>query len=174
MNNKQENLSSQEFLQENSISARLEEERTRLRWNKSKTALIAQVSGTTVTNWEKGNGYPDAACLARMAREGMDVMYLLSGKRGQTVETPTAEYRSDPGVSRPAAPPIDYQHDALRAALLNTITSSRKHGHKLNTDQFIRVVVGIYFEYLKELQAGSAEILSADETASPGQTGTHG
>lgn len=62
----------------------------------------------------------------------------------------------------------------MNAALLNTITSSRKHGHKLTTDQFIRVAYGIFMEYLKELESGSADIVAVDDIQGSGQTGTHG
>lgn len=158
------------------VGERLREERVRFgRGQEEFGAWLGGVSAKTIGNWERNIGAPDARQLAEASTHGVDVMYVLTGTKHSVIQEPEAAYRRDSPPTSTASPlsTTDQEH-ALRAALLNTITGSRKHGHKLNTDQFIRVVVGIYFEYLKELQAGSAEILSADETASPGQTGTHG
>lgn len=134
------------------------------------------VSAKTVGNWEKSVGAPDARQLSAAISHGVDVMYLLTGARAQAVEAPPASYRVDPPASKSSSPPQqqDFIERALHAALLNTIMSSRKHGHKLTTDQFIRVVHAMFLEYLKELESGAADIGGVDDAPEPGQTGTHG
>jgi hypothetical protein len=98
----------------------------------------------------------------------------LTGKRSASVEAPTADYHVDSRAENSASPALEHQNDALRAALLNTITSSRSRGHRLTTDQFIRVVQAMFVEYLQELESGTADIGCGDDAAEPRQTGTTG
>lgn len=63
------------------IGERLKEERTRLGLNQTDFAAVAKVSKTTQFNYEKGERSPDADYLVAVAEAGVDVLYLLTGKR---------------------------------------------------------------------------------------------
>lgn len=156
------------------VSQRLREERIRCGCGQEEFgAWLGGVSAKTVGNWERNVGAPDARQLAQASEHGVDVTYVLSGRHLPTAEAPTASYNVDPSAAK-AAPTKDVMEQALHAAVLTTIAGSRKHGHKLTTDQFIRMVVAMFFEYLQELESGVAEIGVGDGTQQPGQTGTHG
>lgn len=63
------------------IPARLLEERTRLKMNQTEFAARGGVGKNTQISYEKGDSYPDAAYLGAMAAEGVDVLYIITGKR---------------------------------------------------------------------------------------------
>ena len=171
------------------------EERSRLKWSKTKLGDLAGVSGTTVGNWERGVGSPDAVRLSQLAEAGFDVMYVLSGAHRPAAEQQTASYQADRGsaeaaddsgqMSMPAAhaaaqdaisnnrPGVPFRPDALRAVLLDVIVNSKHYGHKWTTEQFIGIVVEMYEKYAQELSEGSGVILTDDDGRNE-STGTHG
>ena len=63
------------------IGARLKEERLRLGLNQSDFAALAQVAKNTQLNYEKEERSPDASYLAALAVHGLDVLYVVTGKR---------------------------------------------------------------------------------------------
>ncbi|XLX42358.1 helix-turn-helix domain-containing protein [Ectopseudomonas mendocina] len=64
-----------------SIGERLKEERVRLGYNQGDFAAIAGVAKTSQFNYEKGERSPDAAYLAAVAEKGVDVLYVVTGRR---------------------------------------------------------------------------------------------
>ena len=63
-----------------SIQERFKEERERLRLTQPEVAALVEVGKTTVINWEKGQSSPTAAQLEVLAAEGMDVLYVITGR----------------------------------------------------------------------------------------------
>ncbi|TKJ63980.1 transcriptional regulator [Pseudomonas sp. CFBP13506] len=63
------------------ISARLKEERTRLKLSQTDLGAVGGVGKTTQINYEKGVGAPDATYLAAVAELGVDVLYVVTGDR---------------------------------------------------------------------------------------------
>lgn len=66
---------------ENSVGARLREERTRLNLSQTAFADVAGVTKTTQGNYETNKRSPDAEYLAAIARSGVDVQYVVTGER---------------------------------------------------------------------------------------------
>ena len=66
------------------FGARLREERTRLNLQQLTLAEACDISRGTLATWEKGEQSPNAAALEVMAGLGMDVLYVITGKNGQT------------------------------------------------------------------------------------------
>lgn len=66
------------------ISDRLVEERKRLKMNQTAFGLMGGVQKQAQFNYEKGNRSPDADYLAAIAGSGVDVLYVLTGKRTDT------------------------------------------------------------------------------------------
>ena len=63
------------------IGERLREERVRLGLNQADLAAIGGVAKTSQFNYEKGERSPDAAYLAAVAEKGVDVLYVITGRR---------------------------------------------------------------------------------------------
>ncbi|WP_415844677.1 helix-turn-helix domain-containing protein [Stutzerimonas zhaodongensis] len=90
------------------IGERLKEERVRLGYNQADFAAIAGVAKTSQFNYEKGERSPDAAYLAAVAEKGVDVLYVVTGKRASVTEGGLSieesevlnHYRAMPGSDR--------------------------------------------------------------------------
>ena len=67
------------------IFRRLLEERTRLGLNKSQMAEMGGVAQPTYLRYESGERVPDGEFLAAIDRAGVDVLYVLTGRRSQPV-----------------------------------------------------------------------------------------
>lgn len=63
------------------LHERLRAEREGLCLSQSALANLVGVGKTTVINWEKGSSAPDAEQLSVMAEAGVDVLYVVTGKR---------------------------------------------------------------------------------------------
>ncbi|MFT0531622.1 helix-turn-helix domain-containing protein [Castellaniella hirudinis] len=63
------------------IGMRLREERERLGYAQPAFAEIAGSKKRTLIDWEKGVSSPTAVQLAELAKVGVDVLYVLTGKR---------------------------------------------------------------------------------------------
>lgn len=74
------------------IGERLKEERVRLGYNQGDFAAIAGVAKTSQFNYEKGERSPDAAYLAAVAEQGVDVLYVVTGQR---TPKPSSSLNSD-------------------------------------------------------------------------------
>lgn len=75
------------------LEARLLEERLRIGMSQSQFSDIAGVHQRTQINYEKGTRNPDAAYLLNIAEAGVDVGYVLGGKRTITEEEVSIELR---------------------------------------------------------------------------------
>lgn len=62
------------------IGDRLKEERERLGFNQTEFAAKAGVSKNSQYNYEKGERSPDATCLAAIAENGVDILYVVTGE----------------------------------------------------------------------------------------------
>lgn len=70
---------------------RLREERERLGYSQSVFGEIGGVKKLAQINYEKGERYPDAAYLSKVAEAGADVAYILTGHRSQAAPPPAPE-----------------------------------------------------------------------------------
>ncbi|WP_322037223.1 helix-turn-helix domain-containing protein [Burkholderia cepacia] len=66
---------------ENNVGARLREERTRLQLSQAAFADVAGVTKTTQGNYETNKRSPDAVYLAAIAEHGVDIQYVVTGRR---------------------------------------------------------------------------------------------
>jgi transcriptional regulator with XRE-family HTH domain len=72
------------------IGERLKEERERLNLSQTQFADLAGVGRKSQYNYEEEERYPDAPYLAAIAAAGADVLYIITGMRGEnTATTPT-------------------------------------------------------------------------------------
>ena len=65
------------------FSERLKAERERLGYTQTEFAEIVGASKRTQIGWEQGRSAPDALALATWIEEGLDVAYVLTGKRSR-------------------------------------------------------------------------------------------
>ncbi|SCU94405.1 putative phage DNA-binding protein [Cupriavidus necator] len=70
---------------------RLEEERARLNLSKAAMALAGEVSAGAYSNYLRGARVPDLAALAAWANAGVDVLYVVVGRRMPDLLTPEEE-----------------------------------------------------------------------------------
>jgi transcriptional regulator with XRE-family HTH domain len=63
------------------IGERLKEERLRLGLSQTELGAAGGKGKTTQINYEKGAGSPDAEFLAAAAEKGVDVLYVVTGRR---------------------------------------------------------------------------------------------
>lgn len=77
------------------IGDRLKEERQRLGLNQSDFAAFAGVAKNSQLNYEKGERSPDAGYLAAIADKGVDVLYVVTGKRTPAAADAISEAEAD-------------------------------------------------------------------------------
>jgi len=65
------------------IGDRLREERTRLGYSQIAFAALGGASKGSQLAWEKGAAYPNAEFLQFVAHFGVDVLYVVTGRRGE-------------------------------------------------------------------------------------------
>lgn len=75
------------------LGQRLKEERLRINFSQLAMADSCSVNRNTLAAWEKGEQVPNAVALAVMDRLGLDVLYIVVGRRAGDASTPlpTAE-----------------------------------------------------------------------------------
>lgn len=61
------------------IADRLKSERLRLRLTQSEVGDIVSAGKTTIINWEKSVGAPDAVQLFELAKKGFNIEYIVTG-----------------------------------------------------------------------------------------------
>lgn len=66
-----------------SLGERIREERTRLRMTQGQFAQAAGASVRSVASWEANTARPKASVLAQLASSGIDVGYILNGRRSK-------------------------------------------------------------------------------------------
>lgn len=64
-------------------------------FNQADFAAVAGVAKTTQFNYEKGERSPDAAYLAAIADKGVDVLYVVTGKRTPAAADAISEAEAD-------------------------------------------------------------------------------
>jgi len=69
------------FGQKMEICVRLKEERERIGLSQTEFGRLGGAGKTTVISWERGTAFPNAAFLAAVAAEGVDVQYVITGIR---------------------------------------------------------------------------------------------
>lgn len=74
-------------IQMSEIGGRLREERERLQLSQEEFGAVGGVARNAQSNYEKGKRMPDAAYLAAIARNGADVLYIVTGTRTDTSAT---------------------------------------------------------------------------------------
>lgn len=92
------------------VGERLREERLRLKLNQDDFAKIGGVNRNTQGSYEKSERSPDATYLAKVASAGVDVLYVLTGRRASMSAIDLAadeteilnQYRSMPDSDRAA------------------------------------------------------------------------
>ncbi|MBN0112872.1 helix-turn-helix transcriptional regulator, partial [Pseudomonas aeruginosa] len=67
------------------LGERLKAERERLGYNQTDFAALAGASKHSQINWEKGAAAPNGTVLAAWAEHGLDVLYVVTGVRGQAM-----------------------------------------------------------------------------------------
>ncbi|YCH19854.1 helix-turn-helix domain-containing protein [Pseudomonas sp. D1-3] len=77
------------------IGDRLKEERQRLGLNQSDFAALAGVAKNSQLNYEKGERSPDAEYLAAIAEKGVDVLYVIAGRRTPAAADAISEAEAD-------------------------------------------------------------------------------
>ncbi|WP_070888139.1 helix-turn-helix domain-containing protein [Pseudomonas argentinensis] len=77
------------------IGDRLREERVRLGFNQADFAAVAGVAKTSQFNYEKGERSPDAEYLAAIAEKGVDVLYVIAGRRTPAAADAISEAEAD-------------------------------------------------------------------------------
>ncbi|MCU8586765.1 XRE family transcriptional regulator [Erwinia pyrifoliae] len=99
-----------EFYQMMSVGARLVEERKRFGLNQANFGALAGCARNTQANYERDERHPDSKYLSALADKGVDVLYVLTGRRTPDVGDTTDDeieliklYRSAPLVVKAAA-----------------------------------------------------------------------
>lgn len=84
------NCSSGEF-PAREVGDRLRDERLRLSYKQEDFAQIGGVNRNTQGSYERGDRHPDTVYLARIARVGVDVAYVITGRKTAIAESALAE-----------------------------------------------------------------------------------
>lgn len=107
------------------IGERLRQERDRLGLNQTAFAEVGGVQKRAQINYEKDERYPDAGYLAAIAAAGVDVLYVLTGQRSQSVTeqsnsplTANLTETAEPVTPPSAVPQIDAERLARIVDLL--------------------------------------------------------
>lgn len=82
-------------IQMSGIGERLREERERLGLSQAVFGELGGVKANAQGNYEKGDRYPDAAYLAAVAEQGVDVLYVVTGQRTPRLSASLSSDESD-------------------------------------------------------------------------------
>lgn len=88
--------------QKTGLGERLKEERERLAFSQPAFAALAEASKSSQASWEKETAYPNAKVLQTWARVGVDVAYVLTGKRSGDAAALTSDESEMLGLFRAA------------------------------------------------------------------------
>lgn len=121
------------------IADRLLEERNRLGMNQTEFAQLGSVGKTTQINYEKGERFPDAAYLAAVASVGVDVLYVVTGKRdgGASLSPSENELLTRLRQGSPALRGYLQEVGQGSASGGNTVTIGGDVGQQVNGDQTV-------------------------------------
>lgn len=121
------------------IADRLLEERNRLGMNQTEFAQLGSVGKTTQINYEKGERFPDAAYLAAVASVGVDVLYVVTGKRdgGASLSASENELLTRLRQGSPVLRGYLQEVGQGSASGGNTVTIGGDVGQQVNGDQTV-------------------------------------
>ena len=128
------------------IGERLRSERERLKLSQDALASFGGVKKLTQLGYEKGSSYPNADYLAKVAEVGVDVAYVVLGKRLEP-------------VAIQAAPMTDEETHTLML-LQNRGIYPEGHSCRLSLEGLVLVL-----EYIREVKRGKAIALTEAELA---------
>ncbi len=118
-----------------SLGERLKAERERLGYTQTEFAELVGASKRTQIGWEQGRSAPDANALATWLTEGLDVSYVLTGRRSNVATSrhlPADEQLLLEAWQDMAAP-------ARRALLAELLTTGGKARPKPSASESIKV-----------------------------------
>lgn len=109
------------------VSVRLKEERNRLGLSQHEFGDLVGVGKTTIINWEKGLGAPDAVQLSVLMQHSVDVVYIVTGVRVSDIQYVTGGMNSSH-----SATDIDVAHllSERETKLLDNYRASPEHGKR--------------------------------------------
>lgn len=105
------------------LASRLVKERLRMGLTPEHLSDLAGVTYIEQLDYEKGARSPDAGYLKRIALQGADILYLLTGQRTVAVSASTPEYGIDPVVA--AVLPTYVIEDTIRVLQSETLGNRR-------------------------------------------------
>lgn len=114
------------------LSERLKAERERLGYSQTAFAELVGASKHTQINWEKGSSSPTADALSTWSDKGLDVLYVVAGKRDVVAVPRLAGKHS---ISGNAPAPVS-DEDAIYVPLLSA-AGSMGPGNELLTEDVI-------------------------------------
>lgn len=126
------------------IGVRLREERERLGLSQPKFAAIAGTTKQTLFSWETGKTAPDGFQMARFAEAGVDVLYVLTGRRAPAGRN---EMHGRPEL---VSPGID--EDLMRRIVTMLAQAAKDAGRRWNSEHLMKASVDVYKFLAKEEQ----------------------
>ncbi|AYD80552.1 helix-turn-helix transcriptional regulator [Pseudomonas aeruginosa] len=120
------------------LGERLKAERERLGYNQTDFAALAGASKHSQINWEKGAAAPNATVLAAWAEHGLDVLYVVTGVRGQAMTygsnvalTAHLTKKANPVTHSVVAEPLgEYRLNQREKALIENYRGSDEEGRR--------------------------------------------
>ena len=115
------------FVKYMEIFEKIKEERIRLGLTQAELALAIGATRRSVINWECGDAQPPAQILASMDAHGIDVLYVLTGRRSAPIES-TLDRRGQALVDNYINSPEEGKRVIESTALFATKQVGRKTG----------------------------------------------
>lgn len=135
------------------IGARLREERERLGLSQPKFAAIAGTTKQTLFSWETGKTAPDGFQMALFADAGVDVLYVLTGRRASG---PVEEVRS-----RSEKAPAGIDEELMRQIVTMLAQAAKDAGRRWNSERLMKASVDVYKFLAKEEQVDDDKLRGA-------------
>ncbi|WP_405119473.1 helix-turn-helix domain-containing protein [Pseudomonas leptonychotis] len=118
------------------INVRLKEERERLGFTQPDFAAAAGAAKRTLIEWEKGSTSPNAVQIAALSSVGVDVLYVLTGRR--------AESNGATSHHLPAQPSSVIDPERLSRIVEMLETTARLAGRKWQIKKLVAVAAEVY------------------------------
>ena len=111
-----------------SLGTRLREERARLKCNQADFAALAGQRKNSLIKYEKDERSPDAKYLAALSEAGVDVLYVLTGRRE------AAHYQQDQSV---------VSSDSLERAITLVERGLRENNRELPPEKYAKLIMAV-------------------------------
>jgi len=137
------------------LGARLKAERERLGFSQTDFAALAGASKHSQINWEKGTAAPNAIVLAAWASHGLDVLYVVTGIRAQSV-TDRSNAVTSPYLTETAIPVTDelgateIDEVLMRRIMAMLVKTARAAGRRWESERLMLAAVDVYKFLAKE------------------------